>query len=221
MQLKKLKKILRQILLPSIYDLFLQIYLRYTLNIGIEELPKEIENGMKQIETLLDGNNELLPLKDDYLNSNNNIEDSENIVNTENKENSLNNENTENKEAKENKETKAHKGNKEMQKELTKKYSNSKDNNNFYQGFDLSTIEQKDDFKIYFLTFLKSSQKYKPKNINEESNQKITEKEIHKMVNKYCEEATEKNHSFFNEKYDKSLGKFIVDLCQNSSTICK
>ena len=220
-ELKKLKKILRQILLPSIYDLFLQIYLRYTLNIGIEELPKEIENGMKQIETLLDGNNELLPLKDDYLNSNNNIEDSENIVNTENKENSLNNENTENKEAKENKETKENKGNKEMQKELTKKYSNSKDNNNFYQGFDLSTIEQKDDFKIYFLTFLKSSQKYKPKNINEESNQKITEKEIHKMVNKYCEEATEKNHSFFNEKYDKSLGKFIVDLCQNSSTICK
>jgi len=268
-ELKKLKKILRQILLPSIYDLFLQIYLRYTLNIGIEEIPKQIENGMKQIETLLEESNELVPLKDDNQSSNNNKENSENQYNKEksenhsntiNKENSLNKENNENKETKgnneyrenqenneinennknngnnenkennenngnmetkENKENKETKRNKEMQKELTKKHSNSKDNNIFYQGFDLSTIEQKDDFKIYFLTFLKSSQKHKPKNINEESTQKITEKEIHKMVNKYCEEATEKNHSFFNKKYDKSLGKFIIDLCKNACAVCE
>ena len=256
-ELKKLKKLLRQILLPSIYDLFLQKYLRYTLNIGIEELPKEIENGMKQIEVLLEGSNELVPLIDDNQNSNNNKEKSKNHDNkvknenydiTENKENNgnkeykektenienfennKNNENNENKEIKgnnENKENKENKGNnetkgiKEIQKELNKKYSNIKDNNIFYQGFDLGIIEQKEDFKIYFLTFLKSSQKRKPKNINEENTQKITEKEIHKMVNKYCEEATEKDHSFFNENYDKPLGEFIMDLCKNARKICE
>ena len=238
-ELKKLKKILRQILLPSIYDLFLQIYLRYTLNIGIEEIPKDIKCGIEQIEELFDGSNELVPLKDDNQISNNNKENSENKHNKEkcenhdnieNKENNENketsgkketNENTEANESIENGENKENKENKKILKEINKKFSISKDSNIFYQGFDLSTIEQKDDFKIYFLTFLKSSQKYKPKNINEESTQKITEKEIHKMVNKYCEEATEKNHSFFNDKYDQSLGKFIFDLCKKANTICE
>ena len=214
--------------------------MRYTLNIGIEEIPKDIKIGMEQIEELFDGSNELVPLKDEnQISNNNNNENSEskhnkekceNHDNIENKENNENketsgkketNENTETNESIENVENKEKKGNKKILKEINKKFSISKDNNIFYQGFDLSTIEQKDDFKIYFLTFLKSSQKYKPKNINEESTQKITEKEIHKMVNKYCEEATEKNHSFFNNKYDQSLGKFIFDLCKKANTICE
>ena len=45
--------------------------MRYTLNIGIEEIPKDIKYGIDQIEELFDGSNELVPLKDDNQISNN------------------------------------------------------------------------------------------------------------------------------------------------------
>ena len=58
----------------------------------------------------------------------------------------------------------------------------------FYEGFDLSIIEKKDNFNIYSLISLTSSQKAEAKiNLKEEKEEEISEKAIHSIVNKYCE----------------------------------
>ena len=97
----------------------------------------------------------------------------------------------------------------------------------FYEGFDLSIIEKKEDFSIYSLIFLTSFQKNKNeiKKIikKEEKDEEISEKEIHNIVNKYCGDGKELHLSFFNgdENYDQALGKFILSLCQKSKSLCQ
>jgi hypothetical protein len=93
----------------------------------------------------------------------------------------------------------------------------------FYEGFDLSIVEKKENFNIYSLICLTSSQKNKVEiksNLKEEKEEKISEKEIHNIVNKYCGDGTELNYSFFNDNYDQPLGKFILNLAKKSKSIC-
>ena len=166
----QMKKILKQILFPSIRDLYLQSHMIYTLNMEISPF---LQNEEKEIEKLLKENHEIIPITKE-------------------------------------------KNNRLKQKIINQRLSLDK---LFYKGYDLSLIEKKEDFNIYSLTLLTSSQKNKTEIIKEED---ISESEIHKTVNKYCENPIEINYSFFNEnkKYDKSLGKFILDLCKKSSLIC-
>ena len=168
--LKKMKKLLKQILIPSIRDWYLQSHIIYRLNMEISPFP---QNEEKEIEKLIKENNEIILVKSE-------------------------------------------KNNRSKQKIINQGLSIDK---LFYKGFDLSIIEKKEDFNIYNLTLMTSSQKNKTEIIKEED---ISESEIHKTVNKYCENPIEINYSFFNEnpKYDKSLGKFILNLCKRSSLIC-
>ena len=190
--LKKLKKIMKQILLPSIRDLFLQKYIQYILNMEINPVPQEAEIEVDFIEELYEESHEILPMRK-------NSSFFDNIMYKKGKE-------------------------KRSQKSLMKVISQKTDINElFYEGFDLSIIEKKDNFNIYSLISLTSSQKTEiKKNLKEEKEEEISEKEIHNIVNKYCEDAKELNFSFFNgnNNYDQPLGKFILDLCKRSSSIC-
>ena len=190
--LKKLKKIMKQILLPSIRDLFLQKYIQYILNMEINPVSQEVEIEVDFIEELYEESHEILPMRKNSSFFNN-------IMYKKGKE-------------------------KRSQKSLMKVISQKTDINElFYEGFDLSIIEKKDNFNIYSLISLTSSQKTEiKKNLKEEKEEEISEKEIHNIVNKYCEDAKELNFSFFNgnNNYDQPLGKFILDLCKRSSSIC-
>ena len=189
--LKKMKKLLRQFLLPSIWDLFLQKYIQYTFNMEINQIPEgnEIEVEVDFIEELYEESNEIMPLKSGFSGAN--------------------------------------KGRDKERRSLNcLKYSCKKSDMSrlFYEGFDLSIIEKKENFNVYTIISMKSSQKNKTEinntNKNDENNDEITEKEIHNIVNKYCDESKELNFSFFNAKYDYTLGKYILDLCQKSNEIC-
>ena len=191
--LKKIKKIMKQLLLPSIRDLFLQKYVQYTLNMKINPVPQESEIEIDFIEELLDESHEISPIKNDS--SSFNIIFNRNI---------------------------------ERKKRLNKRLSTENEKQKpdidklFYEGFDISIIENKEDFNIYSLTSLTSSQKNKIDNLNDEKDEDFSEKEIHNIVNKYCEDPKEISFSFFNGdiKYDQSLGRFIFDLCKKANLLC-
>ena len=189
--LKKMKKLLRRILLPTVRDLFLQKYVLYTFNIDI---PPSIETKVetKFIKELYEEGNEIFPLKKDFYY------------------------NKDIKEIDENKEKTFEKNLKICNPELEMTEL-------FYEGFDLSIVEKKENFNIYSLICLTSSQKNKVEiksNLKEEKEEKISEKEIHNIVNKYCGDGTELNYSFFNDNYDQPLGKFILNLAKKSKSIC-
>ena len=192
--LKRLKIILKQILIPSIRDIFLQKYLIYTLNMEINPVPQESDIEIEFIEELLDESHEITPIKSNFFSLNNNIH---------------------------------------RIREKPRRFSLRLSNKNeiqksdidklFYEGFDLSIIEKKEDFNIYSITSLSSSQKNKiTENLKDDKDEDFSEKEIHNIVNKYCEDSKEVNYSFFSgdTKYDKSLGKFILELCEKSNSIC-
>ena len=190
-KLKIIKKIMRKILLPSIWDLFLQKYIQYTFNMEINPIPENSEFEEDFIYKLYKEGQEILPLK---MNSS--------IFNK--------------------------KFNKKNAKILKRKFSTKNSNldldikNLFYEGFDLSIIEKKEDFEIYSLISLTSSQKNKidiKNNLNEEDEENISEKEIHNIVNKYCGDGEKINLVFFND-YDKPLGKFILNLGKKSKSFC-
>ena len=187
--LKKMKKLLRQILLPSIWDLFLQKYFQYTFNMEINAISEDNEIEVDFIEELYAENNEIIPLKSGY--------------------------------------NSAYKEKDKERRSLNcLKYSSQKSDKNqlFYEGFDLSIIDKKENFNIYTIISLKSSQKNKTEinniNINDENIDEITEKEIHNIVNKYCDESKDLNFSFFNRNYDYTLGNYILKLCKKSNEIC-
>ena len=190
--LKKIKRLLRQILIPSIRDLYLQKYIQYTLNMEINPVPEENEIEIDFIEELYEESREIISLKLDGTFSNK----------TEKKKERL------------------------SAQQLLKLSSQKTDITQlFYEGFDLSIIEKKEDFNIYSIISLTSSQKNKVEvknNLNEEKDEEISEKEIHNIVNKYCEASKELNLSFFNGNtdYDLPLGKFILDLCNRSNIVC-
>ena len=193
--LKRLKIILKQILIPSIRDLFLQKYLIYTLNMEITPIiPQESDIEIDFIEELLDESHEITSIKSNLSSLNSKI----NRIRDKPRRSSL---------------------------RLSSKNEIQKSDIDqlFYEGFDLSIIEKKDDFNIYSLTSLSSSQKNKKtENLKDDKDEDISEKEIHNIVNKYCEDSKEVNFSFFSGdmKYDKSLGKFILELGEKSSSIC-
>ena len=192
--LKRLKIILKQIIIPSIRDLFLQKYLIYTLNMEISPVPQETDIEIEFIEELLDESHEITPIKSNFFSLNSKIN-----------------------------------RNRDKPRRLSLRLSSKNEiqksdiDQLFYEGFDLSIIEKKEDFNIYSLTSLSSSQKNKKiENLKDDKDEDISEKEIHNIVNKYCEDSKEINFSFFNgdTKYDKSLGKFILELGEKSSSIC-
>ena len=193
--LKRLKIILKQILIPSIRDLFLQKYLIYTLNMEITPIiPQESDIEIDFIEELLDESHEITSIKSNLSSLNSKI----NRIRDKPRRSSL---------------------------RLSSKNEIQKSDIDqlFYEGFDLSIIEKKEDFNIYSLTSLSSSQKNKKtENLKDDKDEDISEKEIHNIVNKYCEDSKEVNFSFFSGdmKYDKSLGKFILELGEKSSSIC-
>ena len=67
-----MKKLLRQFLLPSIWDLFLQKYIQYTFNMEINQIPEgnEIEVEVDFIEELYEESNEIMPLKSGFSGAN-------------------------------------------------------------------------------------------------------------------------------------------------------
>ena len=192
--LKRLKIILKQILIPSIRDLFLQKFLIYTLNMEVNPIPQEMDFDyeIEFIEELLEESHEITPIKRNFFSLNNKINRARDRTRKSSLRLSSKN---------------------EIQKSDIDKL--------FYEGFDLSIIEKKEDFNIYSITSLSSSQK-KNENLKDDKDEDISEKEIHNIVNKYCEDSKEVNFSFFNgdTKYDKSLGKFILELCEKSNSIC-
>ena len=191
--LKKLKRLLKQILIPSIRDLFLQKYIQYALNMEINPVPEENEIETDFIEELYEESYEITPLgRDSIYNMKNKGKQKERFS---------------------------------SQKILKLSSKKTDINQLFYEGFDLSIIEKKEDFNIYSIISLTSSQKNKlekKNSLNEEKEEEITEKEIHNIVNKYCEASKELNLSFFSENYDYDLplGKFILNLCSRSNLVC-
>lgn len=72
--LKRLKIILKQILIPSIRDLFLQKYLIYTLNMEITPIiPQESDIEIDFIEELLDESHEITSIKSNFFSLNSKI----------------------------------------------------------------------------------------------------------------------------------------------------
>ena len=190
--LKKLKKLLKEVLLPTTRDLYLQQFLQYTFNMGIKPLPSEIDCEVEFIEELLETGNEITKLESNKC---------------------------------------PQKKSKEFIQLSSISYdSDVKDLSNlFYEGFDMSIIEKKEDFNIYSLSLIVMSQKLN--NNNESPNNKslpkvndeeITEKYILNNMSNYCEEPKDCNCSFFSSeyKYDKPLSVFLFDLCKKSKSIC-
>ena len=190
--LKKLKKLFKQILLPTTRDLFLQKFLQYNLNMEINSLPPDTDCETEFIEELLESGNEITKLESDkYISKSSPV----------------------------------------LRKLSSSNNCDKKDLSNlFYEGFDMSITEKKEDFNIYSLTSILMSQKLNNNN-NDSSNSKIlpkendeemTEKDILNNMSKYCEEPKDNNFSFFNSDYhyDKPLGIFLFDICKQSNLTC-
>ena len=94
----------------------------------------------------------------------------------------------------------------------------------FYDGFDLSVIENQEMLNIYSFVSLRSSHKnnmeIKNNNLTEDNEETISEKEIHKIVNKYCGKGNKTKYIFFSDKYDLPLGKYILNLAKSLKSTC-
>ena len=241
MFLRKIKNILRNILLPTARDLYLQKYLLYTFNLKIENINDEKICG-KEIYSIFEENKGYRPkeldqepttIKDYDLNKslkvNNNIS----------------------------KELKLRKTLEIVNRLLTKDYNKERKSskklffkehfsNFFYKGFDLAIICKKCEYINYSL--IKITKKAINNQIFEENNLEMyeddeyisishsqsfmrnsaiiskpkIEKNVHKNIGKYCGYPSKLFLSFFcdNKKYDKPLGKFIFELCKESETNC-
>ena len=247
--LKKMKMILKNILLPSARDLYLQKYLLYAFNIKINNI---IDSN--QIFQILENNKKYRPnqikekklysLYEIVINKFNDILFNDNINN--------NNHRKLNKSA-----NKKENISKDNCKTITKcnnniiKISNSdsKSNNNklndnnecFYNGFDLALIcKQREYINYSLLKFLKILYEDKNNNniintnINDNVNQIIIdengddtsyldEKEIQKKFKK-CKNYTEKIFfTFFSENkfHDKSVFQYFYDFFKSSKKNCK
>ena len=243
--LKKIKNIMKNVLLPTIRDLFLQKELFYTFNMKICDI-KDINE--KDIYNIFEENKNCRPkelnqdslttknydLKNSIQLKNNNIKDVDlrktcQIVNR-----LLSKDN-------------------KLQKRLSKKIFISKYNqdissNFFYKGFDLSIICKKCEFINYSL--IRISQTTKNNDINQMiengleyyddeyeinyslANKRMTmnkirkpvvEKNVHKNMGKYCKRPTKFFFSFFcdNKNFDKPLGRFIFELCKEAQNNCE
>ena len=242
--LTKIKNILKNILLPTARDLFLQKDLLYIFNMKIDN--KENINE-KEIYSIFEDNKNNRPkeliqkpmtLKDFDLKNSMNI-------------------NTKKNNQKEIKLRKTYeivnrllnKGSK-IDKRSSKtmlKFNIGNSSNLFYKGFDLSITCKKCEYINYSLIRIsKTTNNQNYNQIIEENNLEmfdedeinyssinkrstiipfshpIIEKKLQKNIGKYCKQPTKIFLSFFcdNKYYDKPLGKFIFDLCKESQTNC-
>ena len=242
--LKKIKNLLKNVLLPSIRDLFLQKYLLYFFNmniIGVQDInEKDIYNIFEENKNFIPKEliQDSISIKDFYLK--NSIE----LKNNNNKELKL----RQTYEIFDRLLTKDNKPQRKISKKMNK--SNKELSSNlFYRGFDLSIICKKSEYINYSVIRISRTIK-KSNNYNqviEENNleyydddeinyslanrrltmntnmsRKIKEKNVHKNIGKYCTRPTKFFFSFYcdNKAYDMPLGRFIFELGKESKTNC-
>jgi len=247
--LKKIKNILRNILLPTARDLFLQKYLLYTFNMNVGEISLEnIKEEEDQIYSIFEKNKNYRPKELDQeqltLNDFELLKNSFKITKNAN-------DNVNYKKIRGGSYDKEKNITKKESKELSKIEKNISNYNAFYKGFDLETIIKKSEYINYSLIQISKtlvnyvidfSQIEGDNNvdINENdinhsltssrigsfmsirSSTNITEKSLHKIVAKYCRQPFKVFYSFFSDRkpYDKSFGKFILQLCKESKSDC-
>ena len=241
--LKKIKNLLKNILLPTARDLFLQKYLLYIFNVKFDQ---EKNFNEKEIYSIFEENKNIRPkeliqepitMKDyDLKNSaiiknNNNLKDF-NLRKTFKIVNRLLNKE------------------KKIERKLSKKIKNNNiDSNSYYKGFDLSIICKKSEYINYSLIRISRTTINKDNNLIIEENNfdtfdddedeinysfaskrstintiehPIREKIVQKNIGKYCKRPSKFFLSFYsdNKFYDKPLGQFIFDLCKESQKNC-
>ena len=240
--LKKLKNLLKNILLPTARDLFLQKDLLYTFNMKInnkenfneKEIYKIFEENKNNWPKEL--NQEPMTLKDFDLKKSININNQKKEIKLRKTYEIVN--------------RLLNKGNKldKRSNKIITNYNNLGNSSNlFYKGFDLSIICRKCEYINYSLIRIsKTTNNQNYNQIIEENNLEmfdedeinyslvnkratittfshpIIEKKVQKNMGKYCKQPTKIFLSFFcdNKSYDKPLGKFIFDLCKESQTNC-
>ena len=247
--LKKIKNILRNILLPTARDFFLQKYLLYAFNMNVEEISQEkIKEEEDQIYSIFEKNKKFRPKELDQeqvtindfelLKNSFKITKNSNEVVKDNKVRSESYDKEKNITKKENK-------------EISKIEKNNLNYNAFYKGFDLEIICKRNEYINYSLIQISKTmvnnvidfskiEEDSCIDINEndinhsltssrigsfisvKATTNITEKSLHKIVAKYCRPPFKVFYSFFSDRkpYDKSFGKFILQLCQESETNC-
>ena len=247
--LKKIKNILRNILLPTARDLFLQKYLLYTFNMNVGEISQEkIKEEEEQIYSKFEENKNYRPKELDQEQVT--INDFELIKNSfKITKNSY--ENVKDNKVRSGSYDKEKKITKKESKEISKYENNNLNYNSFYRGFDLEIICKKSEYINYSLIQISKTKinnvidfnKIEDDNlvdlneneinhsltcsrigsfISVKSDTNITEKSLHKIVAKYCRPPFKVFYSFFSDRkpYDKSFGKFILQICKASETNC-
>ena len=232
--LKQLKKVMKDILLPTIHDLFLQKNILYALNM---EMPINSDNkdyidknniDEKFVIEILNESVKILPkkLNIDLGEKNENINNFDKI-------NEINKIDTSN--------------------DNINNSINIDNKNSFldliYKGFDLSLICKNNDYINYsIIKGVKTKNKYtnNPLNIdnieNENENdfidndyerkriysavnigEKKKECDLQKNIGKFCQKPSEIIYSFFNNntELDQPFGNFILDLCRQANKECE
>ena len=244
--LKKMKNILINILLPTARDLFLQKYLLYTFNMKIDNINDiKRDEEEEKIYSIFEKNKEIRPNELDKkeptikdlrktmeMKKNNNNYDKDNDNDNDNKTSIIFFNKLLNIEKEE-----------IIEKNVIKQNNNKKCSNSFYKGFDLSIICKKSDYANY--SIIKGSKiigENKNNNSPVEENKKseiqneikngktykngenqIEEKNIHKIITKFCKPPTKIFLCFYcdNRHYDKTLDKFFFELNKEAKTNCK
>ena len=241
--LKKIKNILKNILLPTARDLLLQKYLLYAFNMKIDTINVEnVKEEEEKIYSIFEENRNYRPseldhpatTKRDYeLLKKNTIQIQKNNKKYDFQRrksivifNKLLNMGDDD------------------EKNLIKKNKDN-DSNFFYKGFDLSIICKRSEYVNY--SVIKISKTINNNNninqIIEENNidiqddemnfpqtyrmstnlgHPIIEKNVHKIIGKYCKQPSRLFLSFYNDNkyYDKPLGRFIFELCKEAEMNC-
>ena len=245
--LKKIKNLLKNILLPTARDLFLQKYLVYQFNMKIENINIENDNNF-EVYSIFEENKKYRPK--DLIEAPETRKDLDFKISTKMSNNNI----LKNLKMRQTYEivnrllSKERRSEKKSYKTSVNNIKNNFENytNFFCKGFDLSITCKKCEFINYSL--IKISKTNIKKNINqliEENSLDISdddvnfsqvmrksvqisskskiEKNVHKNIGKYCKYPSKIFLSFFcdNKSYDKPLGRFIFDLCKESETNCK
>ena len=223
---KKMKMILKNLLIPSARDIYLQKYLIYAFNMNVTN-----NNDNKIIYNILENNRKYRP---NQINQKNLYSSYDMVMNKFNN-NYLNNFNIKRNKSYEKKENLIKM--KEGQIITNKNKTNNINKENiingcFYNGFDLSLICKKKEYINYsLLKFSKILNEIKNNNnqINDNANQildeenELDEKEIQRQY-KFCKGNSNKFFfSFFanNKSHDQSIFQYFYDFFKNSKTACK
>ena len=204
-ELKILKNLLKKIILPTARDLYLQKFMIYFFN---HQLP---ETNLLPVLNLIE------PKKSSgliFIDKMFNIKD----------ENEIKNENLN-----------------EISTSVNKNIFTKKESNTIYiQGFDVSLIDKDsytNNLEIIKLIMSKDSSKNLINNDTIQNNKEIIkeveegiklekndsgrESDIQKNVALICERSKSVTLQYYNNQYDKTLGQYILDLCQQSTKQCE